>query len=111
MRHVRGFDDEIVAALDDPDVEIRCAAVSAAGNWGVDATWQYVSSLLAAPDTDKELLLAAIEASTYIRPQEAEPLLLELSDSDDAEIATAAGDAARMAAAAVGDEFKEDAEW
>ena len=37
MCYVRGFDDEIVAALDDPDAEIRRAAVSAAGNWEVDA--------------------------------------------------------------------------
>lgn len=37
MRYVHGFDDEIVAALDDPDAEIRRAAVSAAGNWEVDA--------------------------------------------------------------------------
>ena len=113
MRHVRGFGDEIVAALDDPDAEIRCAAVSAAGNWEVDAAWPHVSALLAAPHTDKERLLAAIEAAACICPQEAEPLLLELSDSDDAETAAAAGDAAMMAAAGVEaeDELDEDAEW
>ena len=110
MRHLRGFDDEIVAALDDPDAEIRRAAVSAAGNWEVTAAWPQVAALLAAQDTDKALLLAAIEAGAYIRPQEAEPLLLELSESDDAEIANAAGDAAMMAAAAAEDEFDEDAE-
>ena len=111
MRHVRGFGDEIIAALDHPDAEIRCAAVAAAANWEVDGAWPYVSAVLAAPDTDKALLLAAIEAGAFIRPQEAEPLLLELSDSDDAEIADAAGNAAMMAAAAVEDEFDEDAEW
>ena len=113
MRHVRGFGDEIVTALDDPDADIRRAAVSAAGNWEVEAAWPHVSALLSAPDTDKSLLLAAIEAAAYICPQEAEPLLLELSDSADAEIAVAAGDAAMMAAAGVeaDDELDDDAEW
>ena len=113
MRHVVGFDDEIRTALDDPDADIRRAAVSAAGNWEVDAAWPHVSAVLSAPHTDKALLLAAIEAAAYICPHEAEPLLLELSDSDDAEIAAAAGDAAMMAAAGVEaeDELDEDAEW
>ena len=99
----------IVAALDDPDAEIRRAAVSAAGNWEVDAAWPHVSALLAAQDTDKALLLVAIEAGAYIRPQEAESLLPELSDSGDAEIAAAAGEAMMMAA--VEDELDADAEW
>ena len=111
MHYVRGFGDEIVAALDDPDAEIRRAAVSAAGNWEVNAAWPHVSALLAAQDTDKALLLVAIEAGAYIRPQEAESLLLELSDSGDAEIAAAAADSAMMAAAAVENELDEDAEW
>ena len=110
MSHVRGFDAEVVAALDDPDAEIRCAAVAAAGNWQVDAAWPYVSALLAAQDTGKELLLAAIEAAVYIRPQEAKPLLLELSDSDDPEIADAAGSAMMMATAPLDDEFDDDSE-
>ena len=37
MQYVRGFTDEIVAALDDPDEEVRYEAVNAAGNWEVDA--------------------------------------------------------------------------
>ena len=113
MRHVGGFGDEIIAALDDPDAEIRRAALAAAGNWEVEAAWPHVSALLSAPDTDKSLLLAVIEAAAYICPHEAEPLLLELSDSADVEIAAAAGDAAMMAAAGVEaeDELDEDAEW
>jgi HEAT repeat protein len=110
MRYVRGFPDEIVAALDDPDEEIRYEAVTAAGNWEVDAAWPYVSALLAAPDTDKELLLAAIEAGAAIRPQEAEPLLAELSDSHDADIADAADNAMMMASAPFDDEFDDDSE-
>ncbi len=110
MQFVRGFTDEIVAALDDPDEEIRYEAVTAAGNWEVDAAWPYVSALLAAPDTDKELLLAAIEAGAAIRPQEAEPLLAELSDSRDAEIAEAAGGAMMMVASPFDDEFEDESE-
>ena len=110
MQFVGGFTDEIVAALDDPDEEIRYEAVTAAGNWEVDAAWPYVSALLAAPNTDKALLLAAIEAGVAIRPQEAEPLLADLSDSHDAEIADAAGSAMMMAAPPFDDEFDDDFE-
>ena len=67
MQYVRGFTDEIVAALDDPDEEVRYEAVTAAGNWEVDAAWPLVSALVAAPDTDKALLLAAIEAAAADR--------------------------------------------
>jgi hypothetical protein len=110
MRYVRGFPDEIVAALDDPDEEIRYEAVCAAGNWELDAAWPQVSALLAAHGTDKALLLAAIEASASIRPQEAEPLLAELSDSHDADIADAADNAMMMASAPFDDEFDDDSE-
>ena len=110
MRYVCGFADRIVAALDDPDAEIRREAVCAAGNWEVDAAWPYVAALLTVKDTDRALLLAAIEAGVGIRPREAQPLLVSLSDSDDAEIAAAARDAMMMAAAAVEDELDEDAE-
>ena len=113
MGYVDGFDDEILAALDDPDAEVRCAAVSAVGAWDLEAAWPHVSSLLSAPDTDRELLLAAIEAGAIIDPHEAQPLLLALSDSDDAEIAAAAEQAGRMAAVAVAveGELDEDGEW
>ncbi len=111
MCHVDGFDDEILAALDDPDAEIRRAAVSAVGTWDLEAAWPHVSAVLSAPDTERELLLAAIEAGGIIHPHEAQPLLLALSDSDDADIAAAAEQAARMAAVVVEGELDEDAEW
>ena len=94
MRFVRGFTDEIVSALDDPDEEIRFEAVSAAGNWEVDAAWPYVSALL-----------AAIEAAAAIRPQEAEPLLAELTDSHDTDISDAADNAIMMATDPFDDDF------
>ena len=110
MSHVRGFDAEVVAALEDPDAEIRRAAVAAAGNWEVDAAWPYVSALLTTQDTEKALLLAAVEAAVYTRPHEARPLLLELSDADDPEIADAASSAMMMAAPPFDDEFDDDSE-
>ena len=69
-----------------------------------------MAALLTAPVTDKALLLAAIEAAVYIRPREAKPLLLELTDSDDAEIADAASNAAMMATSPFDDEFEDDSE-
>ena len=110
MRYVHGFTDGIVAALDDPDEEVRYEAVTAAGNWEVDAAWPHVSALLTAPDTDKALLLAAIEAAAAIRPQEAEPLLAELTDSHDADIADAAGSAMMMATDPFDDDFDDESE-
>ena len=110
MQYVRGFTDEIVAALDDPDEEVRYEAVTAAGNWEVDAAWPLVSALVAAPDTDKALLLAAIEAAAAIRPREAQPLLAELSDSDDTDISDAADNAIMMATNPFDDDFDDESE-
>ena len=64
----------------------------------------------APPVTDKALLLAAIEAAVAIRPREAEPLLADLSDSDDVDIADAATTAMMMATAPFDDEFDDDSE-
>ena len=110
MRFVGGFTDEIIAALNDPDEEIRYEAVNAAGTWEFDAAWPHVAALLTAPDTDKALVLAAIEAAVAIRPREAGPLLAALSDSHDADIADAAGDAMMMAADPFDDDFDDESE-
>ena len=110
MRFVSGFDDEIVASLDDPDEEVSYEAVNAAGAWEVDAAWPHVSALLTAPATDKVLLLAAIEAAGAIRPREAEPLLAELIDSDDTDIADAADNAMMMATSPFDDDFDDESE-
>ena len=110
MRFVSGFEDEVVASLDDPDEEISYEAVWAAGSWEIDAAWPHVSALLTAPATDKELLLAAIEAALAIRPREAEPLLAELSDSDDTDIADAASNAMMMATSPFDDDFDDESE-
>ena len=110
MRYVSGFDDDIVAALDDPDEEISYEAVQAAGAWEVDAAWPHVSALLTAPATDKVLLLAAIESAVAIRPREAEPLLADLSDSHDVDISDAADNAMMMASSPFDDDFDDESE-
>lgn len=105
MRWVRGFDNQILEALESNNEDIHYQAVRAAGNWEVDAAWPHISGLVGAQGTDKPLLLAAIDAVSTIRPQEAAMILLDMADSDDEEIVDAAHDAMAMAAALSDDEF------
>ncbi len=107
MRWVHGFDDQILEALGSGSQDIHYQAVCAAGNWQVDAAWSHVSRLLSAPETDKPLLLAAIDAVASIRPQEAEVILADLIDSDDEDIVEAAYEAMAMAEGPLGNEFDE----
>jgi len=62
MRFVRGFEEQILEALDTENPDIHYEAVVAAGNWGLDAAWPHVAALVTSKKTDKPLLLAAIEA-------------------------------------------------
>ena len=96
MCWIHGFDDQILEALNSDNEDIHYEAVCAAGNWGIDAAWSHVAALLTSPHTDKDLLLAAIDAAAYIRPREARAILLDLTDSDDEDIAEAAEDALTM---------------
>lgn len=93
MRWVRGFEDQILEALESGDSEIHYEAVNAAGNWQLDAAWPHVAALVKSAATPKPLLLAAIAALVYIRPEEAEPILDDLADSEDEEIAEAVDEA------------------
>jgi hypothetical protein len=97
MRFVRGFEAQILEALDSEDPEIHSEAVQAAGSWGLDAAWPHVAALVASGGTDKPLLLAAIDAAASIRPEEAPELLGDLADSDDEEIVEAVDEALAMA--------------
>lgn len=89
MSWVAGFDHEIVEALGSDDPMLRYEAVRAAGTWAVDAAWPHVRALVLAGETDKPLLLAAIDAVASIRPEEAAVILGDLTDSEDEEIAEA----------------------
>jgi len=96
MGFIRGFDDQILEALGSENPDIQYEAVSAAGNWGIDAAWPQIATILAAGESDKPLLLAAIEAAANIRPQEAGEFLLALTESNDEDIAEAAYEAMAM---------------
>jgi hypothetical protein len=108
MRYVRGFEKQILEALESADPKIRYEAVTAAGNRELDAAWPHISSLLTSSATSKDLLLAAIEAAAVIRPREAVPLLMDLADSEDEDIAEAADEAVSMAESAADDDFDDE---
>src|SRR6266508_370783 len=97
MRFVRGFDEQILEALDSENPDIHYEAVCAAGNWEVDAAWPHIAALVTSGETDKPLLLAAIEAVASIRPREAAEILDDLTDSDDEAIVEAVSEAMTMA--------------
>lgn len=97
MRFIRGFDDQILEALNSEDPEVHYEAVCAAGSWGVEGAWSHVAALVSAKDTDKELRLAAIDAVATIRPREAQDVLFDLTVSDDEEIVEAVYEALAIA--------------
>jgi hypothetical protein len=108
MQFVRGFDEQILEALDTKNQDVHYEAVCAAGNWQVDAAWPHIAALITAEDTEKNLLLAAIEAVAGIRPQEAEEILIDLIESEDEDIAEAASEAMAMTGAFFDDEDEDD---
>lgn len=97
MAHVGGFEDEILAALDSPDEDIHYEAVTAAGNMEIDAAWPHIISLVTSETTDKELLMAAIDAVATIRPAEALEILVDLADHEDQDVVEAVHEALAMA--------------
>ncbi len=97
MCWVSGFDSQILEALKSEDPEIHLEAVHAAGNWELDEAWPHVVELVTSADTDKPLLLAAIDAVASLRPEEAGEILADLTGSDDEDIADAAEEALAMA--------------
>jgi hypothetical protein len=108
MRYVRGFEKQILEALESADPKIHYEAISAAGNWEVDAAWPHITALLESSATSKDLLIAAIEAVATIRPREAGPLLADLADSEDEDIAEAADEAMSMAEGMADDDFDDE---
>lgn len=96
MRHVRGFDEQILESLESKNPEIHVEAVWAAGAWHVEAAWEHVVGLVSAGDTERTLLLAAIVAVGEIHPKDAPEVLGHLEDSDDPEIREAVLEATSM---------------
>jgi hypothetical protein len=97
MRFIRGFERQILEALESQNPDFRYEAVQAAGNWEVDAAWPHVVALVTSGETDKALLLVAIDAVSNIRPGDAAEILGDLLDSDDEDIVEAAHEALAMA--------------
>ena len=108
MRWVRGFDDQILEALESDNPHILYEAVCAAGSWEVDEAWKHIKRLVSSRKTEKYILLAAIESAAEIRPEEAESILVDLADSDDEDIREAAYEAMAMAEGPFGDDFDEE---
>jgi hypothetical protein len=96
MRYVKGFDGSISEALESQDPEILLEAVAAAGNWEMKGAWDKVKALLSSPDTEKSLLIAAIEAAPWIRPDQAVEVLEALTDSEDDDVVAAVDEAMAM---------------
>ncbi len=103
MRFIRGFEEQILEALESENPAIHYEAVCAAGNWELDAAWPHVADIVSAGEVDKPLLLAAIDAVACIRPQEAMDIIGDLADSEDEEISEAV-----FGALAVAEGFSED---
>lgn len=62
MRFVRGFDDQILESLDSNNPDIHYEGVCAAGTWEVDGAWSHIVGLVTSEETEKFVLLAAIDA-------------------------------------------------
>ena len=110
MQYVRGFNTQILEALESENEDIHYEAVCAAGNWGIDAAWSHIASLATSELTDKWLRLAAIEGLGNIRPQESAEILSELTSSDDEDIVEMAFEAMAMYGL-LPDEDYDDDDW
>jgi hypothetical protein len=89
MQFIRGFNKQILESLKSQNPDIHYEAVCAAGNWEIDAAWPHIAALITSQETEKDLLLAAIESAAFIRPQETSEILDPLLDSDDEDIVDA----------------------
>ncbi len=110
MRFLRGFEREILESLESLHSEIHYQAVVAAGNWEIKAAWPHLVSLLTRSDTDKRLLLAAIDAVTRIGPADADAVLVDLTDHKEEDIVEAAHKAMAMAEVLAGLHKSDDGE-
>lgn len=110
MRYISGFDDNILEALNSDNPDIYYEAICAAGDWGLEDAWPHIVSIITERDDDKSLLLAAIEATVNIRPEEAADLLSDLMYSEDEDIVEAVHEAIALAGACMDEDFMDDDE-
>ena len=97
MQYIRGFDKQILESLSDKNPNIVYEAVCGAGNWEIDAAWPHIAALVTSEETEKDLLLAAIESAALIRPHQASEILGHLLESEDEDISETAYEALAMA--------------
>jgi hypothetical protein len=110
MQFIRGFNKQILESLKSQNPDIHYEAVCAAGNWEIDAAWPHIAALITSEETEKDLLLAAIESAAFIRPQEVSEIIGPLLDSDDEDIVDAVHEALAMADALDDDEDDDEDE-
>ena len=108
MQFISGFDKQILESLESQNPDIHYCAVCAAGNWEIDAAWPHLAELVASEETDKDLLLAAIEAAAFIRPHRATEILRPLLDSNDEDIVDTVYEALAMAGELHEDDVDDD---
>lgn len=108
MGYIGGFDEQILEALESEDPDLVYEALHAVIKWELDAAWPRLTSLVAAEGTDKDVLIAAINAIAEIRPWDAGVILSGLTESKDDDIACVAGEAIVMAAALSEDMDEDD---
>ena len=89
MRFLKGFDTEIMEALNDPDPQILAEAIRAAANWEVNGAWRKIARILSEKNLPKPVALACIRAVGMLRPNQVERLLDRFSKSRDPDIASA----------------------
>jgi len=97
MQFVRGFEKEILESLESENPDIHYEAVCAAGTWEIDAAFSHLAALIMSGDTDKDMLLAAIESAAFIRPHEASEIIAPLLEDDDEDVVDAVYEALAMA--------------
>lgn len=90
MGYLGDFDVELMEAIETP--EFLAGAVVSAGLCGAEPAGARVLAL-ARSCTERDLRLSAIEALGSLHPPDAQELLLELSVSDDEEVAAVASEA------------------
>jgi len=108
MQFIRGFNKEILESLNSKNPDIHYEAVCAAGNWEIAAAWPHVAALITSEETEKDLLLAAIESAAFIRPEKASEILGPLLEDEDEDIVDAAYEALVMAGALNEDEDEDE---
>lgn len=96
MGYVQGFQREILEALQSRSPKIRYQAICAAGNLGIGEAWPFIAGVLTGEHSDKDLLLAAIDASVGIDHTQANTALKKLLDSADDDVVDAVHEALGM---------------